>query len=46
MVFDITSLTSFENCVQWFMEVKEHGNQEMVVYLIGNKSDLDSQYLK
>ena len=45
VVFDITCMTSFQNCVTWFNEVREHGNQEMVVYLIGNKCDLESQYL-
>ena len=40
VVFDLTNRQPFENCKKWFSEISEHGNQEMVITLVGNKCDL------
>lgn len=36
---------SFENVVRWLEEVKEHCNSEVAVVLIGNKCDLENEYI-
>ena len=42
LVYDITNQESFENLAQWLQELKYHTtNDNMVVMLVGNKSDLN-----
>ena len=41
VVYDITKPQSFENVDKWLKEVREHGAENMVLMLIGNKSDLE-----
>jgi len=31
------------NVVEWLKEVKQHANSDIVVYLIGNRSDLEDE---
>jgi len=40
LVYDITRMNSFENVAKWLSELRDHTSQELVVMLIGNKSDL------
>nr|GMD82138.1 ras-related protein RABA6a-like [Ipomoea batatas] len=40
LVYDITRRVTFENIRKWLVELKEFGSSEMVVVLVGNKSDL------
>jgi small GTP-binding protein len=40
LVYDITSRSSFESITKWIKEVKEHADPNIVMILIGNKSDL------
>ncbi len=40
LVYDITRQNSFENVSKWLSELQDHTSQELVVMLIGNKSDL------
>ncbi|XP_062118006.1 ras-related protein RABA6b [Humulus lupulus] len=40
LVYDITRQKTFENVKKWLKELREFGNPEMVVVLVGNKSDL------
>ncbi|XVE58853.1 hypothetical protein DITRI_Ditri04bG0202300 [Diplodiscus trichospermus] len=40
LVYDITRRTTFVNVKKWLNELREYGNLEMVVVLVGNKSDL------
>ncbi|XVE49770.1 hypothetical protein DITRI_Ditri01bG0108200 [Diplodiscus trichospermus] len=40
LVYDITRRTTFANVKKWLNELREYGNLEMVVVLVGNKSDL------
>lgn len=43
LVYDITRRDTFESLKKWLYELREFGNPEMVVVLIGNKSDLSDQ---
>ncbi|KAI7985181.1 Ras-related protein RABA6a [Camellia lanceoleosa] len=40
LVYDITRKGTFENLKKWLYELREFGNPDMVVVLVGNKSDL------
>ncbi|CAI8620011.1 unnamed protein product [Vicia faba] len=40
LVYDITRRKSFENVRNWLVELREFGGEDMVVILVGNKSDL------
>ena len=40
LVYDITRKATFENSIRWLRELREHTDPNMVVMLIGNKSDL------
>ena len=40
VVYDITRRESFEHISNWLREVKDHGSKDVVVILVGNKSDL------
>ena len=40
IVFDLSSKNSFESVVNWLKEVKEGSDTNIVIMLIGNKSDL------
>ena len=39
-MYDITQKLSFKNLSHWLAEIKEHGDENIVVMLVGNKSDL------
>lgn len=40
LVYDITKLTSFENVERWLKELRDHADANIVIMLVGNKSDL------
>ncbi|CAH1430808.1 unnamed protein product [Lactuca virosa] len=40
LVYDITRRGTFKNLKKWLHELREYGNRDMVIVLIGNKSDL------
>ncbi|KAA8542815.1 hypothetical protein F0562_023967 [Nyssa sinensis] len=40
LVYDITRRATFENLKKWLYEVRQFGSPDMVVVLVGNKSDL------
>ncbi len=40
VVFDLTSIKSFENIDNWFKEIDKRGPEITTKFLIGNKSDL------
>ncbi len=44
IVFDVTRRDSFKHALAWLDEVREHGSAQIVVTLIGNKSDLEEKY--
>ena len=35
--------SSFEHLENWLSEIKENGNKDIVIVLIGNKSDRESE---
>eukprot|EP01115_Flamella_aegyptia_P007915 TRINITY_DN32870_c0_g1_i1.p1 TRINITY_DN32870_c0_g1~~TRINITY_DN32870_c0_g1_i1.p1 ORF type:complete len:203 (-),score=55.16 TRINITY_DN32870_c0_g1_i1:111-719(-) len=41
LVYDITRRETFNHLKGWLQEVREHSTKEMVIMLIGNKSDLE-----
>lgn len=40
LVYDVTRHSTFENAARWLKELREHTDPNIVVMLIGNKSDL------
>ena len=40
LVFDLTKKETFKNIEVWLEDTKNFGNQEMVMIIVGNKSDL------
>ncbi|GAB4859642.1 Ras- protein ypt3 [Ancistrocladus abbreviatus] len=40
LVYDVTRYPTFENTARWLKELREHTDPNIVVMLIGNKSDL------
>ncbi|PRW59514.1 Rab family GTPase [Chlorella sorokiniana] len=40
LVYDITKQTTFENVERWLKELRDHADSNIVVMLVGNKSDL------
>ncbi|KAI0496950.1 hypothetical protein KFK09_023276 [Dendrobium nobile] len=40
LVFDVTRRATFENIERWLRELREHTDPNIVVMLVGNKSDL------
>jgi small GTP-binding protein len=41
VVFDITKPESFENTEKWIEELLNTGDKDLIVYVLGNKVDLD-----
>ena len=41
LVYDITRKESFDNVERWLKELKDHADSNIVIMLVGNKSDLD-----
>ncbi len=41
VVYDITKPNSFQNVEKWLKELRDHGAEDMILMLIGNKSDLE-----
>jgi Ras-related protein Rab-11A len=40
LVYDTTKQQTFENVDKWFNELKENADKDIIVMLIGNKTDL------
>lgn len=40
MVYDITKHESFANAERWLKELRDHADANIVIMLVGNKSDL------
>ncbi|KAK9278516.1 hypothetical protein L1049_028083 [Liquidambar formosana] len=40
LVYDITRRSTFSNLKKWLHELREYGKSDMVIVLVGNKSDL------
>lgn len=42
LTYDITRDETFENLRSWLKEIKQHAAEDVRIYLIGNKSELES----
>eukprot|EP00227_Mantoniella_beaufortii_P005489 CAMPEP_0197608396 /NCGR_PEP_ID=MMETSP1326-20131121/48992_1 /TAXON_ID=1155430 /ORGANISM="Genus nov. species nov., Strain RCC2288" /LENGTH=127 /DNA_ID=CAMNT_0043176593 /DNA_START=131 /DNA_END=511 /DNA_ORIENTATION=- len=40
LVYDISNHSTFENVERWLKELRDHADENIVVMLVGNKSDL------
>ena len=43
IVYDITSKESFAKAKYWVKELQKNASQDIVIILVGNKSDMDSE---
>ena len=43
LVYDLTRRDTFNHLSRWLEEARQHSHSNMVIMLIGNKSDLDSR---
>ncbi|KAK9713073.1 hypothetical protein RND81_06G001200 [Saponaria officinalis] len=43
LVYDITKRQTFEHIPRWLQELRAHADKNIVIMLIGNKSDLEDQ---
>ncbi|XP_041076646.1 ras-related protein Rab-37-like isoform X1 [Polyodon spathula] len=43
LLYDITSRSSFDNIRAWLTEIHEYAQQDVVIMLLGNKSDMNSE---
>jgi len=43
IVYDITKAVTFRNVEKWLGELKQHASEDIVIMLVGNKSDLRQQ---
>ena len=41
LTYDITRDDTFVNVLDWLKEVKQHASNEILIYLIGNRCDLE-----
>jgi GTPase SAR1 family protein len=41
LVYDITNKESFQNLDSWINEIKEHGEKDCKLIVVGNKVDLE-----
>ena len=42
LVYDITKKNTFENAAKWLQELKDYADDNIVVMLVGNKTDLNN----
>ena len=40
LVYDVTQLSTFENCVKWLQELRHNTDKDCLICLVGNKIDL------
>ena len=43
LVYDITRRDTFSHLSNWLQDARENGNPDMVITLVGNKTDMDSR---
>jgi len=43
IVYDVTNRNSFDHVSTWVDEINDHGNNDMIKILVGNKCDLDGR---
>ena len=40
LFYDITNVHSFDNMIKWLKDIYEYGNENLIIYILGNKVDL------
>ena len=40
LVYDVTARHTFENCSHWMEEIRNNGNSDVIIFLVGNQTDL------
>ena len=43
LIYDVTNLQSYENVKNWIAQIKESANQNVIIYLVGNKIDIKEE---
>ena len=43
LIYDLTDIKTFKNLESWIKDIKEECDENIVVYIIGNKNDLEEQ---
>lgn len=43
LTYDVTREETFVNLLDWLKEIKQHAAEDVRVYLIGNKSEMEDQ---
>ncbi|XP_029666666.1 ras-related protein Rab-37-like isoform X2 [Formica exsecta] len=43
LLYDVTNKTSYDNIRAWLSEIREHANEDVVIMLLGNKSDCGTE---
>ena len=41
LIYDVTNKQSYENVKNWLMQIKEEANPNVIIYLAGNKIDVE-----
>ena len=43
LTYDVTREDTFANLSQWLSEVKQHATEDVRIYMVGNKSEMEEQ---
>jgi len=43
LTYDITREDTFINVLEWLKEVKQNANSDILIYLLGNKAELEEE---
>ncbi len=43
LIYDVTNLQSYENVKNWINQIREEANKNVVIYLAGNKIDVEEK---
>jgi small GTP-binding protein len=43
LTYDVTREDTFVNLAQWLSEVKQHATEDVRIYMVGNKSEMEEQ---
>ena len=43
LIYDVTNIQSYENVKNWIAQIKESANQNVIIYLVGNKIDVKEE---
>ncbi|XP_032672639.1 ras-related protein Rab-37-like isoform X2 [Odontomachus brunneus] len=43
LLYDVTNKASYDNIRAWLSEIREHANEDVVIMLLGNKSDCGTE---